>query len=48
MDDAKRMEEKMRKGEFTLEDFLDQLRQMKKLGPLENVDEACCPAARKR
>lgn len=35
--DLKRMEEKMRKGEFTLEDFLDQLRQMKKLGPLENV-----------
>ena len=27
-DDMKRMEEKMRKGEFTLEDFLDQLRQM--------------------
>ncbi|MSU57994.1 MAG: signal recognition particle protein [Pedosphaera sp.] len=37
MEDVKRMEEKMRKGEFTLEDFLDQLRQMKKLGPLENV-----------
>ena len=36
-DDMRRMEEKMRKGEFTLEDFLDQLRQMKKLGPLENV-----------
>jgi signal recognition particle subunit SRP54 len=36
-DDLRRMEEKMRKGEFTLEDFLDQLRQMKKLGPLENV-----------
>ena len=37
LDDAKRLEEKMRKGQFTLEDFLDQLRQMKKLGPLENV-----------
>jgi signal recognition particle subunit SRP54 len=37
IEDAKRLEEKMRKGEFTLEDFLDQLRQMKKLGPLENV-----------
>src|ERR1039457_3581475 len=36
-DDMKRMEEKMRKGQFTLEDFLDQLRQMKKLGPLENI-----------
>jgi signal recognition particle subunit SRP54 len=31
------MEEKMRKGEFTLEDFLEQLRQMKKLGSLESV-----------
>jgi signal recognition particle subunit SRP54 len=37
LDDAKRMEEKMRKGQFTLEDFLDQLRQMKKLGPLEGL-----------
>jgi signal recognition particle subunit SRP54 len=37
LDDAKRLEEKMRKGEFTLEDFLDQLRQMKKLGSLENI-----------
>jgi signal recognition particle subunit SRP54 len=35
--DARRMEEKMRKGEFTLEDFLEQLRQMKKLGPLEQL-----------
>jgi signal recognition particle subunit SRP54 len=37
MDDARRMEEKMRKGQFTLEDFLEQLRQMKKLGSLESV-----------
>jgi len=36
-DEMARMEEKMRKGEFTLEDFLEQLRQMKRLGPLENV-----------
>ena len=36
-DDARRMEEKMRKGQFTLEDFLDQLRQMKKLGSLESL-----------
>ncbi len=36
-DDARRMEEKMRKGEFSLEDFLEQLRQMKKLGPLEDL-----------
>ena len=37
MDEAKRMEEKMRKGQFTLEDFLEQLRQMKKLGSLESL-----------
>jgi signal recognition particle subunit SRP54 len=35
--DAKRMEEKMRKGQFSLEDFLEQLRQMKKLGSLESL-----------
>jgi len=37
LEDARRLEEKMRRGEFTLEDFLEQLRQMKKLGPLENL-----------
>jgi signal recognition particle subunit SRP54 len=37
IDEAKRLEEKMRKGQFSLEDFLDQLRQMKKLGPLESL-----------
>jgi signal recognition particle subunit SRP54 len=37
LDEAKRMEEKLRKGEFTLEDFLEQFRQMRKLGPMENL-----------
>jgi len=37
LDNAQRMEEKMRKGQFSLEDFLEQLRQMKKLGPLESI-----------
>jgi signal recognition particle subunit SRP54 len=37
MDEAKKLEEKMRRGQFTLEDFLEQLRQMRKLGPLENI-----------
>jgi signal recognition particle subunit SRP54 len=37
IDEAKRLEEKMRKGQFTLVDFLDQLRAMKKLGPLESI-----------
>jgi signal recognition particle subunit SRP54 len=36
-DEAKKMEEKMRKGEFSLEDFLEQLRAMKKLGSLESI-----------
>jgi signal recognition particle subunit SRP54 len=35
--DARRMEDKMRKGEFSLEDFLEQLRAMKKLGSLESI-----------
>src|SRR5208283_3777330 len=37
LDEATRLEERMRKGQFTLEDFLEQLRQMKKLGPLESI-----------
>src|SRR6201999_2263401 len=36
-EEAKKLEEKMRKGEFTLEDFLEQLRAMKKLGSLESI-----------
>lgn len=37
LDEAKRMEEKMRKGQFTLEDFLEQMRAMKKLGSLQSI-----------
>src|SRR5579883_2965321 len=37
LDEAKRLEEKMRKGQFTLEDFLEQLKQMKRLGSLESI-----------
>ena len=33
-DQAKRLEEKLRKAEFTLEDFLDQLQQVQKMGPI--------------
>jgi signal recognition particle subunit SRP54 len=36
-EDARKLEEKMRKGEFTLVDFLEQLRAMKKLGSLESI-----------
>jgi signal recognition particle subunit SRP54 len=31
---VKRLEEKLRKAEFTLEDFLDQLQQVQKMGPI--------------
>ena len=35
--DAENMVKKMTKGNFDLEDFLSQLKQIKKLGPLENI-----------
>ena len=34
---AKEIADSLKKGSFTLEDFLKQLQQMKKLGPLQNV-----------
>ena len=34
---AKELERKFRKNEFDLDDFLDQLRQIRKLGPLQNL-----------
>ncbi len=34
---AVEMEKKLRKGEFDLEDFLDQLRQVRKMGPLNEL-----------
>jgi signal recognition particle subunit SRP54 len=34
---AEALEKKLRKDEFTLEDFRDQLRQIKKMGPLEDI-----------
>ena len=36
-DDALELAEKIRKDEFTLDDFRDQLRQIRKLGPLEQI-----------
>ena len=36
-DDAVRLEEKLRRNEFTLEDFRDQLKTIKKMGPLEQI-----------
>ncbi len=35
--EAARLAEKMRRSEFTLEDFLEQLRQVKKMGPIEEL-----------
>ncbi|HEX7792922.1 MAG TPA: signal recognition particle protein [Vicinamibacterales bacterium] len=36
-DDAERLEEKIRANEFTLEDFRDQLKTIRKMGPLEQI-----------
>ncbi len=36
-EDAEKLERKIRNNEFTLEDFRDQLRTIKKMGPLEQI-----------
>ncbi len=36
-DQAKEMEKKLRKGEFNFQDYLDQIRQIKKMGPLSEI-----------
>jgi signal recognition particle subunit SRP54 len=36
-EEAARMQEKLRKAEFGLDDFLGQIRQMRKMGPLKEV-----------
>lgn len=45
-DEAKKQAIKMKKGKYDLEDFLTNLRQIKKLGPLENILKML-PQARK-
>ncbi len=37
VEDAERLEKKLRANEFTLEDFRDQLRTIRKMGPLESI-----------
>lgn len=37
VDQASRMEAKLRKGDFDMEDFLEQLRQVRKMGPLDEI-----------
>jgi signal recognition particle subunit SRP54 len=36
-EEMEKAEAKLRKGQLTLEDFLDQMRQVKKMGPIQNV-----------
>jgi signal recognition particle subunit SRP54 len=36
-EEAQQAEAKLRRGEMTLEDFLDQMRQVRKMGPLQNL-----------
>jgi signal recognition particle subunit SRP54 len=36
-DDAERLEERIRSNEFTLDDFRDQLKTIRKMGPLESI-----------
>ena len=37
MEDAAKLEQKIRRDEFTLEDFRDQLRTIRKMGPIEQI-----------
>src|SRR6266542_3402702 len=37
VEDAEKLEEKIRSNEFTLEDFRDQLKTIRKMGPLESI-----------
>ena len=37
VEDAERLEEKLLRDDFTLEDFRDQLRAIRRMGPLENI-----------
>jgi signal recognition particle GTPase len=36
-DRAKELERKLRRDEFTFEDFLDQMKMMRRMGPLQNL-----------
>ena len=45
-EEASNMAKKMKKGDYTLEDFLTNLKQIRKLGPLENILKML-PGARK-
>ena len=36
-EEMEKAEQKLRKGQLTLQDFLDQMRQVRKMGPLQNV-----------
>ncbi len=36
-EEAAKAQEKLQKGQFTLEDFLEQMRQMRQMGPIQNI-----------
>jgi len=48
-EETARLQEKMAKGEFTLDDFISQIGQVKKLGDMKNVMEKIpgCPPSRR-
>ena len=45
---AEEMQRKLLHNEFTLEDFRDQLKQLRKLGPLESLLGMCPRSGRSR
>ena len=49
-DEARELERKLRRNEFTLEDFLEQLKTMRKMGPLQSILGMLpgCPASSSR
>ena len=46
-DEAEAAAAKLLEGEFTLDDFLDQMQQIKKMGPLSAGSCRCCPGVPK-
>ena len=40
-ENLKKTEEKLKKGQFSLDDYLSQLRQMKKMGGIEGIMSFC-------
>ena len=47
-DEAEAAAAKLLEGKFTLDDFLDQMQQVKKMGPLDRTRSSCCRACPRR